>query len=82
MGAVADALLKTDKFETICDSTVAAIDMWNEHKDNLAQYLEKCAQRSRLRKNGVDQCIDYCITMDTCNVLPMYKDGVITNELY
>ena len=79
MGAVADALLKTDKFETICDSTVAAIDMWNEHKNDLAQYLEKCAQRSRLRKNGVDQCIDYCITMDTCNVIPYYKDGVIKN---
>ncbi|MBO7054242.1 MAG: hypothetical protein J6W37_02525, partial [Bacteroidales bacterium] len=47
--------------------------------NDLAQYLEKCAQRSRLRKNGVDQCIDYCITMDTCNVIPYYKDGVIKN---
>ncbi len=81
MGAVADALLATGKYETICDSTIAAQDMWNCHKNNLREFIEHCAQRNRLRKNGVDQCIDYCITMDTCNVLPIYKDGNIIDIL-
>ncbi len=79
MGAVADELLKSGLYSTICDSTVAAQDMWNCHKQDVRAFIEHCAQRSRLRKNGVDNCIDYCLTMDTCNVLPIYKDGKIVN---
>lgn len=81
MGAVADALLQSGDYETICDSTVAARDMWNCHKNDVRAFIENCAQRSRLRKNGVDQCIDYCITMDTCNVVPIYKDEKIIDIL-
>lgn len=81
MGAVADALLQSSEFETICDSTVAAVDMWNCHKHNTREFIEKCAQRTRLRNNGVDQCIDYCLKKDTCHVLPRYQNGTITNEL-
>jgi len=80
-GAMADALLATDKFETICDSTVSARDMWNNHKDNLDAFISLCAQPARLRKNGVAECIDYCLTKDTCNVVPLYKNGRITNIL-
>lgn len=81
MGAIADELLQTDDYATICDSTVAAQDMWNNHKHDLRGFIEHCAQRTRLRNNGVDECIDYCITLDTCNVVPIYKDGKITNVL-
>lgn len=80
-GALADMLLNTNTFETICDATVAARDMWNTHKNNLRAFIEHCAQRSRLRKNGVDECIDYCLTLDTCPVVPLYKDGKIKNIL-
>ncbi|MCQ2959331.1 MAG: 2-phosphosulfolactate phosphatase [Bacteroidales bacterium] len=81
MGAIADALLQTGEYETICDSTIAAQDMWNNHKNDLRGFIEYCAQRTRLRNNGVDDCIDYCITLDTCKVVPVYKDGKITDAL-
>lgn len=76
-GAVAAKLLASGNYETICDSTVAAIDMWNNHKNDLRDFIELCAQRTRLKKNGVDGCIDFCFTMDTCPYVPIYENGKI-----
>ena len=73
------ALDETGKFSTICDSTNAAIDLWNVAKPDLRNYIEKAAHRHRLRKMILDDVIDYCITIDSVKVLPLFKDGVIVN---
>lgn len=78
MGAIAENLLESGNYETICDSTVAAVDMWKNHKHDVRSFIEFCAQRTRLQKNGVDGCIDFCLTMDTCPYVPTYKNGKIT----
>lgn len=76
-GAVADALLKSDKYYTHCDSTQAAKEMWNNAKDNLADFLEKAAQRHRLKKIGLDDVIPYCHEMDKTDVIPAYLNKKI-----
>lgn len=74
-GAMADRLLATGRFTTICDSVHAATDLWKMAKDNLRGYIEKAAQRSRLRDKGLDDCIDYCHTFDVTDIIPVLKEG-------
>ena len=63
-GAFAERLLETSRFDTICDSTLAALDLWSMAKHDLRGYIEKVAQRTRLRDKGLDDCIDFCLSMD------------------
>jgi len=74
-GAIADRLLRGGRFSTICDSVHAATDLWNYARDDLMAYVEKAAQRSRLRDKGLDDCLEYCHTFDVTNVIPVLRDG-------
>ena len=76
-GALSEALLQEAGFATICDSTHAAMDLWDTAKPNLMQYLEKCAHMHRLRKLGLDDVIEYCHTFDKTDKLPLLKGDKI-----
>lgn len=78
-GAIAEKLLESDLYETICDSTHAAIDLWSIAKNDLTGYIEKAAQRSRLRDKGLDDCIEFCLTPDFTDKIPAIKDGVLVS---
>lgn len=77
-GALAEKILKNTNYHTICDSALAAIDLWEKASPNLIQYIDKAAQRSRLRKNGLDDVIEYCHTADITNIIPVYNQGSIS----
>jgi 2-phosphosulfolactate phosphatase len=74
-GAFAEGLMKSGLFSTICDSTHAAIDLWSLAAPDLFGYIEKAAQRSRLRDKKLDDCIRYCLTPDLTPVTPFMKNG-------
>ena len=76
-GALADLLLKDERFYTICDSTLCALDLWLVAKEDLIGYIEKVAQRHRLRKNGLDDVIEYCHTFNQTNLLPALEANYI-----
>ena len=78
-GAIAELLLGKFSFQTICDSTKAALDIWVEAKDDLLGYVDKAAQRSRLRDKGLDDVIPYCHTPDSCEAIPVLKDGYLVD---
>lgn len=78
-GAIAEKLLKSKRFHTICDSTYAAIDLWSLAKNDVTAYIEKAAQRSRLRDKDLDDCIPFCMTPDSSEVIPVMKNGVLVN---
>ena len=48
-------------------------------KSDVRGYLEKCAQRSRLRKNKLDDVIDYCLTPDLTEVIPVFQEGQVVD---
>ncbi|HZL09562.1 MAG TPA: 2-phosphosulfolactate phosphatase [Prolixibacteraceae bacterium] len=73
-GALAERLLNSGKFETICDAVTASIDLWNLAKDDLPGYLEKAAQKGRLASKGLDDCIEYCLTADQTHVIPAFQN--------
>ena len=76
-GAMVEKLLQSKCFETICDSTNASLDLWRQAKTDLLTYIDKVAQRSRLREKGLDDVIPYCHTPDSCSVIPAFKNGYL-----
>lgn len=72
-GALTDMLLEQENFYTICDSSLASQDLWRVAKDDLTGYIDKAAQRHRLKKNKLDDVIEYCMSVDTTNVIPILK---------
>ncbi|HUX96282.1 MAG TPA: 2-phosphosulfolactate phosphatase [Bacteroidales bacterium] len=78
-GAMADGLLQTGKYSTICDSTLAAIDLWSLAKSDIRGYIEKVAQRTRLKDKKLDDCIDFCLTTGFTDKIPVMKDGFLVS---
>jgi len=70
-GALAGKLIESGEYQTICDSTLAAMDLYGAAEPDLMGYIEKTAQRSRLRKNKLDDVIEYCHTFDVTNAIPV-----------
>jgi 2-phosphosulfolactate phosphatase len=82
-GAIAEKLLATGLFTTICDSTLAAIDLWTLASPNLSGYIDKAAQRTRLKDKKLDDCLEFCLTIDFTDKVPVMKNGfLVDNILY
>ena len=73
-GALAERLMDSGKFETICDAVTASIDLWSLARKDLYAYIQKAAQKGRLASKGLDDCIEYCLTEDLCQVIPIFQD--------
>lgn len=73
-GALAERLLHSGKFESVCDAVTASIDLWNLAENNLVEYMQKAAQKGRLASKGLDDCIEYCLTGDLCPVIPIFQE--------
>jgi 2-phosphosulfolactate phosphatase len=80
-GAFSDILMKSNHYTTICDSTFAAIDLWSLAKPDLSGYIEKAAQRSRLRDKNLDDCIEFCLTRDFTDKIPVMNNGILVIDV-
>lgn len=78
-GALAESLLGNKNFFTDCDSVMAAMDLWLLAKNDLHGYIEKAAQRHRLRKLGLDDVMEYCHTLNVTDKIPVLKDEYLVN---
>lgn len=76
-GALSDKLLENSEFETDCDSTIAALHLFDQAKSDMFQFLEKSSHRKRLKNLNLENDIKYCLTIDSTNVVPVLKDGFI-----
>jgi 2-phosphosulfolactate phosphatase len=80
-GAMAEKLLTSSLYSTICDSTHAAMDLWSLAKKDVQGYIEKAAQRSRLGKKGLDDCIGFCLTADFTEKIPVINNGILVDNI-
>jgi 2-phosphosulfolactate phosphatase len=80
-GAIAAKLMETGHFITICDSTLAAIDLWSLASTDLTGYIDKVAQRTRLRDKKLDDCIEFCLTIDFTDKIPVMKNGFLVDNI-
>ena len=78
-GALAEKLLDSGKFESICDAVTASVDLWNLAKVDLLAYIQKAAQKSRLASKGLDDCIEFCLTADQTKVIPVFQNDRLTD---
>jgi 2-phosphosulfolactate phosphatase len=80
-GAMAERLMNSSLYHTICDSTLASLDLWSLAKNDLSGYIEKVAHRTRLRDKGLDDCIHFCLTSDFTDKIPVIKNGVLVDDI-
>ena len=80
-GAFASRLMDSGHFTTICDSTLAAMDLWSLASNDLIGYIDKAAQRTRLRDKKLDDCIEFCLTIDFTDKIPVMKNGFLVDNI-
>ena len=80
-GALAERLLGSGKYESVCDAVTASVDLWSIAKTDLSGYIQKSAQKGRLASKGLDDCIEYCLTADLTTVIPALVGDRLVNIL-
>ena len=73
-GAISENLLKTNKFESNNDSTIAAKYLFLSAKSNYFGYLKASSHRKRLKKLNLNEDIKYCLTPNQTDVIPVRED--------
>jgi len=73
-GALSEMVLEDERYDTICDATLGAIDLHNVARGNMMAYVEKVAQKGRLRVNNLDDVIPYCFESDLTELIPVLMD--------
>lgn len=76
-GALVEKLTENEKFYAVCDSAIASLDLWQLAKPDLLSYIEKAAQRSRLRKNKLDDILEYTFTFNQTHLVPYFNNQQI-----
>jgi len=80
-GAIAEKLMASNLYKTNCDSTVAAMDLWSLASPDLQGYINKAAQRTRLRDKNLDDCLEFCLTTDFTEKIPVMKNRVLVDNI-
>ena len=78
-GALTQRLLDTGLFRSDCDSASASLDLWKLAAGDVLGYIEKAAQRHRLKRLGLDDVIPYSFACDQVKVVPVF-DGKLIKE--
>jgi 2-phosphosulfolactate phosphatase len=76
-GALTHRLLETGLFETQCDSAHASLDLWSAAEGDVLGYVEKAAQRHRLKRLGLDDVLPYSFACDQVDVVPVFDGEAI-----
>jgi 2-phosphosulfolactate phosphatase len=76
-GALTERLVGTGGFVAECDSAEAAMGLWSLAAGDVLGYVEKAAQRHRLKKLGLDDVIPYSFAHDRVDVVPVFDGRVI-----
>jgi 2-phosphosulfolactate phosphatase len=73
-GAVISRVKK--QFTIHCDSSLMAEAMYAKHKNNMMGFAPKLTHYHRLvERFGLIADIEFCLTEDVANVLPIYREG-------
>ncbi len=70
-GALTERLLAEGNHQVTCDASIAALELWKIAKPELKKYISNSEHYERLKRNGLEHEIDYCLTDDLAPVLPI-----------
>jgi len=75
-GALAHLL--AGEFTIECDSTLAAMDLYDKAKDDLSGYIKKASHAQRFERLGIERDIDFCMKRSVYDFVPrMVGDDLI-----
>ncbi len=75
-GALANSL--SADFTIECDSTLAAIDLYSNAKNNLSSYIKKASHAQRFERFGIEHDIDFCMQNSIYDFVPrMVGDNLV-----
>jgi 2-phosphosulfolactate phosphatase len=69
--------LKND-FEFACDAPMIAQRLYVEARPNLKEFLKESSHIKRLRRLNIEKDIEFCLTEDQYDVVPLIRDNTIT----
>ena len=72
-GAVIQRVKK--HFTIHCDSSLMAEELYNLHQHDRYQFIRKTTHWHRLASYGLEKDLEYCVTENVANVLPIYRNG-------
>ena len=78
-GALVELLNQKDYFITQGDEVNAALILWKSSKHRLKEALMEGTHYHRLINLGVDPLTDYTVQLGISKVVPVFKEGVITD---
>ena len=64
-----------EHFTIHCDSSLMAADIYGLHQNDMHQFIRRTTHWHRLASYGLESDLEYCVTPDVANVLPIYKNG-------
>ena len=76
-GAICYQLLKTNKFVSVNDTTVASKYLFQSAQSNYFGYLKASSHRKRLKKLKLNEDIKYCLTPNLTDVIPFREDNYL-----
>jgi 2-phosphosulfolactate phosphatase len=71
-----------EKFSINCDSSQIAETLYLNAKDDMFGFMKNknASHYHRLNNYGLDKDIQYCLTPNVANILPVYKEGKLILE--
>ncbi len=72
-GAVIDRV--KEHFIIHDDSSLMANEMFRRHQNNLYEFIQHTTHWHRLATYGLQKDLEYCVSFDVANVLPIFKNG-------
>ena len=76
-GAIADQLITNMENADPSDSAIAAQRLYQLAKNDLMGFLEDSSHRRRLKKLFIEKDVEYCLTPNQTNVIPILEAGNI-----
>ena len=75
-GILSDKLLKTNEFQSQCDSVLASVAIKRDAGNDLFSYLENSAHRNRLKHLNMEADTKFCLNPTfKSEVIPILKNG-------
>ncbi|GAB6012176.1 2-phosphosulfolactate phosphatase [Viscerimonas tarda] len=71
-GALVEKLSATG-YNANFDAAQVALSMWQEAKPDSLKYIQRSEHIKRLEAHGLTAVVEYCLAVDTANVLPVYN---------
>ena len=79
-GVLSERLMKTNDFESHCDSVLASVAIKRDAGNDLFSYLEKSAHRNRLKHLNMEEDTKFCLHPTfTSKIIPIFKNGKLVS---